>query len=331
MKKIYTIIFIILISLTITGCNKEKEVIVEDVTIEYDGNYHKIVPQNITDDMEYYYIAYDENEFRDVGEYEFIIEVYDKGEFHGMYEAILTIIPKQIYIIVDDAVEEYGKRPKISYEVRGIIPGDELGEYLGFDSEHNVDFTWENKNYFVNVIGGKYTIVNSLVNTIDLYENEVNWDGAGALDPSLAPFAFENSSLFENRTITSISFYYGGLNVEYDYEKEELYVVGNMYLPIYIIDSSYTTLKSDCTVENGRKVLIDITEYVEGKDPGDIITISGLNIKVKEGQTLAFGDDDMALILCSARNEEKYHIFRNVFDERIKGRQTLLIKVDGYY
>ena len=97
MKKIYTIIFIILISLIITGCNKETEVIVEDVTIEYDGNYHKIVPQNLTDDMEYYYIIYGENEFRDVGEYEFIIEVYDKGEFHGMYEAILTIIPKQIY------------------------------------------------------------------------------------------------------------------------------------------------------------------------------------------------------------------------------------------
>lgn len=345
MKKILTFIPIIFICLTLSSCKNNKiEILFEDAIVEYDGNPHSIVPKNITNEMDLDYSDSEYNdylvneiaEFTDVGEYRITCLISENNKEIATYEAILKIVPKQAFIIVDDVIKENGVFPPLTYTVQGVLPNDELGEYLNFSSDNRINYYWENKNYNVTVVGGNIKTVGTIIDTIEEYGYGYDNDGISAADPSLAPFAFTNSNFFENKTITSISFRFAGYQMVWDDESKSYVVNGDLKLPIYVINSDLSTKREECNENNGTKYVIDVSTYLEGKDEGDIITIEGLNIYVGVGQTLAFGDENMGFYLSFAskvdnKDFSKYLISRNIFDDKLQGMRTLLVKIEGTY
>ena len=345
MKKICIILVIINILLTLSSCKENKiEIIFEDAIVEYDGKPHSIVPKNITDDMELCYSDSEYNdympneiaEFTEVGEYRITCLISKNNKEIGEYEAILKIVPKQAFIIVDDVVKKNGVLPFLTYTVQGLLPSDELGEYLNFSSDNKINYYWENKNYNVTIVGGNIKTVGTIIDTIDEYGYGYDNDGISVANPSLAPFAFTNSNFFENKTITSISFRFAGYHIVWDEESKSYAVKGDLKLPIYVINSDLSTKREECNENDGTKYVIDVSTYLEGKEEGDIITIDGLNIFVGVGQTLAFGDENMGFYLSFAskvdnKDFSKYLISRNIFDDKLQGMRTLLVKIEGTY
>lgn len=345
MKKICIILFIMNILITLSSCKEnQNEIFFEDVIVEYDGNPHSIVPKNITDDMELMYSDSEYNdympneiaEFTDVGEYNISCLISENNKEIGEYEAVLKIVPKQAFIIVEDVIKENGVLPPLTYTIEGVLPNDKLDEYLNYSNDNKINYYWDNKNYNVSIVGGNIKTVGTLIDTIDEYGYGYDNDGINEANPSLAPFAFTNYSFFENKTITSISFRFAGYQMVWDEESKSYVVKGDLKLPIYIINSDLSTKKEECDEKNGTKYVIDVSTYLEGKEEGDIITIDGLNIYVGVGQTLAFGDENMGFYLSITskvdnKDFSKYLISRNIFDDKLQGMQTLLVKIEGIY
>lgn len=170
-------------------------------------------------------------------------------------------------------------------------------------------------------------LINGKVTT---HEVETLFDGSSigsntAYNVSYAPYMLQDTSLFSDTVITEISFPFGGLASGYDVNSEGL------YFPVYVVRSDLSSIRDDCTIENGKKILLDLTGKLDGKKAGDWVTVSGLNIKVGGNETLAFGDTDMVVIPQYKRDNTSYLYYNSVFTNHSPGKEhSLVFTIKGY-
>ena len=335
MKKIVSIFIFCLLAIALYGCEDgNKELSFIDLTIEYDGEYHTLEVKNLTSKMTVQYLTIkkdgkivSETKFKDAGVYEYDVAVYEEGQADRNFEATLTIKPKNVYIMASDVTETGDFTSDITYEVNGLLLGDTLGENLYVGAENRVDCSWTNKNYNVTVIGGRVLAKGTIIESYMEYGSS----NIEALPISLAPFAFNDTSVFENKTITSISFVYLGLREYYDEETGGYYYDDNICLPLYIVKKDFSTKREECTLENGKKILIDLNELISNPYEKELVRIDGLNIKVGNGETLVFGDVDMTFYMGYDPYEKSFRLVRNVFDGAIRSNHSFPLIVEGEY
>lgn len=147
-------------------------------------------------------------------------------------------------------------------------------------------------------------------------------DGSSPFLPSYAPFALYDLSLFNNSVITSISFPFYGLADGYTKDSEGL------YMPVYVVKSDFSTTRADCTVENGKKIILDFTGKLENIEKGDWLTVD-VCITVGEDETLAFGDTDMAVLPGFLRGDQRYCFWNRVFDSKGANNHSLVFRIEG--
>lgn len=141
--------------------------------------------------------------------------------------------------------------------------------------------------------------------------------------PSYAPFALYDTGAFAGTVITSISFPYYGLADGYTAESEKL------YMPVYVVKADFSTKREDCTVENGKKIILDFTGKLNGVKSGDWLTVDGLNIPVAADETLAFGDTDMAVLPMFLRDNGTHGFWNRIFDTKGGNNHSLIFKIEG--
>ena len=256
--------------------------------------------------------------FCDAGVYVFKANVWDSETDYGTFKATLTILPKDIVINVDDILEGDDYSSELTYTIDGLIGDDELEEYVGFNSDDKLVCEWENKNYNVTLTGGRYKKEGTI---LDSYSRQYA-PSISYIPNSLTPVAFKNSTLFAGKSISSISFILYSKNVNFN-EKSEF--------TIYIVSTDYNTKLEDCTVENGRKIVIDITDKIRGASNGDLITLNNLDIEVGLNETLAFGDPTMNYCIGYYRNNSTNLLVSNIFNDFRNSVHTLPLVVKGYY
>ena len=326
MKKFIYLILLILTSQVLYGCNQEEQinVLFEDKIVEYDGKSHTITPKNMPEGVEYSYSIESQNGFVDAGSYEIEILAQLNEDYQTSFKATLTINRKKVSIVVEDSVVVNGVYPEPKYQVLGLLEGDSLEEEVWY-TDNTLMYKWENKNYEVSVIRGKILQSSVLLDTFT--DLDYRLDNAIRINPGLAPYTFTGLDVIKNKTITSIKFLYLG-KVAF-YENGNPYYANSFYLPIYIIKDDLSTLKEDCTIENGKKILIDITDIILNSNNNEIITISDLNIKIGPDETIAIGDTDMTFYMGCYDNNVNNQITRNVFTEKLKTGHSALIQIEG--
>lgn len=287
-------------------------------TITYDGEYHTLEVQNLKKGMTVEYEAnYSSNvDFRDAGEYHFNAWVFkENGQLYDMFEATLIIRPRDVLVTMDERLVDHGENLPQSYKVDGIVEGDDLNGYIYYDENGEPTFEWNNKNYNATAIGGNMRVLDTLA---DGFGHNPTF---GYLPPSLMPIAFADETLFENKVITSLTFPFI-LNESYDED--------NLKLVIYVIKSDFSEKREDCTVENGKKFVIDVSDLIMNSEDATV-TVSGLNIRVGKGETLAFGDTDMQFSLCANKANDEHMLIRSIFNDPLGSVYSVPIIVDGYW
>lgn len=288
------------------------------MTVTYDGEYHTLEVQNLKKGMT---VEYEANhsinvDFRDAGEYHFTAWVFkESGQLYETYKATLTIRPRDVLVTMDERLIDHGENLPQSYKVDGIVEGDDLNGYIYYDENGAPTFEWNNKNYNATAIGGNMRVLDTLADGFGYNPT------FGYLPTSLMPISFADKTLFENKVITSLTFPFT-LNENYDED--------NLKLVIYVIKNDFSERREDCTVENGKKYVIDVGDLImNSEDP--IVTVSGLNIKVGKGETLAFGDTDMQFSLCTNMANDDNMLIRSIFNDPLGSVYSVPVIVDGYW
>ena len=142
--------------------------------------------------------------------------------------------------------------------------------------------------------------------------------------PNYAPFALYDTTLFSDTVITEISFPFHSLASGYTADSDGL------YMPIYVIKTDLSSKMEDCTVENGKKAVLDFTGKLDGVKQGDWITAKGLNITVGSDETLAFGDESMAVLPMFLRDDGTHGFWNRVFTTHGNNNHSLIFKIKGY-
>lgn len=326
MKKSILLILIILTSFCLVSCAKETsdEIIFEDTTVDYNGEYQTIIPKNVPDGVEYSY----EYEFGEKPKNEGIYEIRISMDLDGKsttYKAKLTIRKRVATIVVDDAYEINGVTPVPRYTIYNLVEGDSLNEELWF-SNKNLMYSWDNSNYELNVIRGAYYTSGTIINTYDKlnYTNDDYYE----IPLEIMPFTFKGVEMLQGKTVTSITFTFNGKKPYRD-ENSNIYYADEFYLPIYILKEDLSEKKEDCTVENGKKIVINVTELVKAANRRDQITITDLNIEIGEDEILVFGDTDMEFYILCVKNNEGFSILRSIFNNPFYSAYSALIKIEG--
>ncbi len=290
----------------------------EDAAFEYDGQSHALevydLPNGVT-------VSYENNGQTDAGEYTVKARLSYGGKTLSDLEAKLEIRPKNARVLIDDLEFTLGDTYELTYKTEGFLPGDDPKISLSLDAGtggiKQVTGVCENANYKVTFEGGKCIISAALFDSSDL-------SGSSPFLPDYAPFALYDTSLFSNSVITEISFPFYGLASGYTVSS------ANLYMPVYVVKSDFTTSKSQCTVENGKKILLDFTGKLSGVKQGDWLTVKDLHIELEEGETLAFGDADMAVLPGFLRNDGRYGFWNRIFGSKGQNNHSLVLKIVGY-
>lgn len=332
MRKFNLIALIILTSLCLIACNQDSqnEIIFEDLTVEYNGEYQTIIPKNVPEGVEYTY-EYEFNE-KPLNEGSYVIRI--SMELDGKltsYKANLTILKRVATIVVDDAYEIDGVIPTPHYTIYNLVEGESLNEELWF-SDKKLMYSWDNSNYKLNVIRGGYYRSGDVINTYDELNYSVDpiYGDLYSMPVEIMPFTFKGVEKLQGKTVTSITFTFGGKEVYVD-ENSNRYYAEEFYLPIYKIKEDLSGNKEDCTIENGKKIVINITELVNNATRGDKITVSNLNIPVGEDEILVFGDSDMTFSIMCVKNNIDFQILRSIFNDPIYSAYSALIKIEGIH
>ena len=159
---------------------------------------------------------------------------------------------------------------------------------------------------------------------VSLFDSSSLSNYASPFLPSYAPFSLYDTGLFSGTVVTSISFPFDSLASGYSVDSPDL------YMPVYVVKNDFTTKRSECTLENGKKVILDFTGKLSGVSRGDWLTVDGLNIVVGEDETLAFGDTDMAVLPMFLRNDGTYGFWNKVFETKGGNNHSLIFKIEGY-
>lgn len=146
-----------------------------------------------------------------------------------------------------------------------------------------------------------------------------------AFSPGWSPFALIND-IFGGKIITSISFVFS------KYADNINENSSNLNVPIYIVKSDFTTKQSECTVENGKKIILDFTGKLAGVKQGDTVTADNLNIRVESDETLAFGDSSMTVLPAYTMNSPKHGFKGKIFENNPPSwdSRSLTFKITGY-
>ena len=98
-----------------------------------------------------------------------------------------------------------------------------------------------------------------------------------------------------------------------------------------------TEQRAETTVDNCTDAPENsIPEYSRGLDfimnsEDATVTVSGLNIRVGKGETLAFGDTDMQFSLCANKANDEHMLIRSIFNDPLGSVYSVPIIVDGYW
>ncbi len=157
-----------------------------------------------------------------------------------------------------------------------------------------------------------------------LFDSSYMKDYASPFLPNYAPFALYDTTLFTDTVITEISFPFHSLASGYTADS------AGLYMPVYVIKTDLSTTADECTVENGKKILLDFTGKLNGVKQGDWITASGLNITVGSDETLAFGDESMAVLPMFLRNDGTHGFWNRVFTTKGTNNHSLIFTIKGY-
>lgn len=321
MKKIFSVILSSLTILTcLSGCgNSLKNVIFNNTVVTYDGKMHSIEASNLPSGVS---VRYENNSFKDAGEYLVKVIFTKENKDLKTKEVKLTINPRNVTVNIDDKQSMIDDIEELTYTVEGLIEGDDLGISLSVDpsssGKKQIIGSWDNDNYQVTFNGGKYVISEYL------FDSSYLTNYASEFLPNYAPFSLYDTSFFKNSVITSISFPYFGLVSGVDINSKDL------YMPVYVVKSDFSTKQSDCTIENGKKVNLDFTGKLNGVNKGDWLTVDNLNIVVESGETLAFGDPDMKVLPMFLRNNTTYGFYNRIFTSKGNNNHSLIFKIAGY-
>lgn len=163
------------------------------------------------------------------------------------------------------------------------------------------------------------------ISNVTLFDSSDMSNYSSTYVPQVAPFTLYDTNLFCGQVITSISFPYAALASGYTVDSL------NLYFPIYVIKSDFSTMQDDCTIENGKKIILDFTGKLKGVKTGEWITVDNLHIEVGPDETLAFGDTSMAVLPLYLRNNGTYGFWNNVFGNRGENNNhSLILKIKGY-
>lgn len=166
--------------------------------------------------------------------------------------------------------------------------------------------------------------INESKEIVTLFDSSALNNYASPFLPSFAPFSLYNTTLFADSVITSISFPFDSFASGYTADSDKL------YMPIYVVKSNFTTSKGECTVENGKKIVLDFTGKMKNVKRGDWLTVDNLEIKVAPDETLAFGDTDMAVLPMFLRDNGTYGFWNRIFGEKGGNNHSLIFKINGY-
>lgn len=301
---------------------ESKEPVFESITVTYDGTYHTLEVANLKDGMRVDYEVGEQmsTKFKDVGVYKFYAIVFDKGTFYGEYEATLEIVPKKVIVKASDLIINENGEQELTIEYNGLIPGDDLNGHIYYDKNYNPKYECNNPNYEAILVGGLYKASQVLVDGVDNYTPSFTY--FKHLSNKLFPVTFRNKTYFENRMITEIKFVM--LNAFQYYDEEKLEFV------VYIVDQDLKTKKEDCTIANGKKIVIDAKEAILNNYEG-LVTLKDLNIYVGEGETLVFGDEEMLFGIGCYEGEGDEALLRSVFTSPLGSVYSLPITVKGYW
>ena len=139
----------------------------EDETIVYDGNFHSLVVENVIDGAKVTYSS--ENSFKDVGEYEIDATISKEGYVTETLTATLSIIKADFEgISLKDVTIEYDGNPHL-VTITGNLPQGSTVTYKCLEDEsitnsiqepgqYTIQATIENKNYNTLVLTCQATI-----------------------------------------------------------------------------------------------------------------------------------------------------------------------------
>ena len=306
--------------------DKTDDLVFESLSVIYDGQYHTLEVKNLTEDMNVEYQVdgyYDVDlSYKDVGVYEYTAQVYVDNKLTYELNATLEIVPRNVVVTGYDIVIDHGILTGDGYDVEGLVEGDDLQGEIVYVNNYSSTFKWDNKNYNVTYYQGKHLVSDTIIDSIGEYSP--GWDELVFINPELFPVTFEDTSLFENKTITSISF----LLWSYDENAD----TNDLNFVFYIVDKEFTRTKEECTIENGKKIVVDIKEYIDKIDESTgIVTIENLNIKIGEGETLVFGDADMKISFAGYAETDENMLLRGVFDNPLGSVYSLPLIIKGYW
>ena len=293
-------------------------VVFESKVVEYDGEKHSLEAVNIPDGIN---VTYEDNEFINAGNYTAKANLIKDNEILKTLTAELVINKRKASVVVDNQQSSINSVKDLTYTTSGVLEGDDLGVNLTVDSsssgQKEIKGTWNNPNYDVTFNTATYTFTESLFNSSSLTPTS-------EFLPGYAPFSLYDTSYFADSVITSISFPFHSFVSGYNEHSN------NLFVPIYVVKSDYSTKQSECSVENGKLVILDLTGKLIGVKKGDWVTCDGLNIVVGKDETLAFGDSSMTVLPGFLRNNATYGFWNRIFANKGANNHSLIFNIEGY-
>lgn len=293
-------------------------VVFEGKTVDYDGSVHSLFVNNVPEGIS---VSYENNDQVNAGVYEVIAKLSNDGEVLKTLTAELIINKAKASVVVDNKQSSINDISELTYTVNGVIGNDDLGIKLSVDNSSTgvkeIKGTWNNPNYDVTFNTATYTFTESLFNSSSL-------TAGSEFLPSYAPFSLYDTTYFSDSVVTSISFPFHSFVSGYDKYSS------NLFIPIYVVKNDFSTKQSECTVENGKLVILDFTNKLIDVKQGDWVTCDGLNIVVGKDETLAFGDSTMTVLPGFLRNNGTYGFWNRIFANKGANNHSLIFNIEGY-
>lgn len=295
-------------------------VVFDDFSCIYNGEMHTITASGVPADVK---AVYENNVGKDAGTYQATVKLYtEEQRLIDTRTATLTIEKREAKVVIDNQASMLDELKELTFAVEGVLEGDELNIELSVEKTESgvkqIRGTYDNKNYKVTFSGGEYVFSEYLFDSSEMKNY------SSPFLPNYAPFALYDTSVFAGTVITKISFPYSGLASGYTEDSAEL------YMPVYVVKSDFSTSQSECTVENGKKINLDFTGKLDGVCSGDWLTVDNLRIEVGEGETLAFGDAQMAVLPMFLRDNATYGFWNRIFGNKGQNNHSLIFKIAGY-
>ena len=293
-------------------------IVFNDLEVEYDGKAHSVVAENIPDGVQTEYVN---NDKVDAGSYVVTLKITKDKELLKSLDANLVITKKKAVVTIDNQTSPLGEIKELTYSVEGVLDQDDLGVNLTVETpksgQYEIKGSWTNQNYDVTFNSAIYTV------TETLFDSSA-FAGSSPFLPNYAPFALYDTTLFSNTVVTKISFQFHSFASGYNKNSS------NLYIPIYVVKSDFSTKQNECTYDNGKLIRLELTGKLNEVSSGDWVTCENLHIVVGEDETLAFGDPYMTVLPGFLRNNGTHGFYNRIFDNKGNNNHSLVFDIEGY-